>query len=357
VTRRLIAAHPAALSLALVAVVFGIDLCLPLGVASAVPYTFAVLLALAARPPWLGVAVACLCGVLTVAKLELVPERGTTEMWKVLANRGLALFAIGMTTLLGVLRRRAAADRQRAEERVREHQAALARVGRLSLLGQVAAGLAHELNQPLAAVCLQADVAARLAVPGEPVRAELRTALEEIAEQATRAAAIVRSIRRTAQQTGTRQDLIDLADATREVLRLFDWQARPSGVTLDFRSIGPPATVLGDGTQLEQAMFNLIQNAVEAVAGSVAGPKTVTIETSAKDESATFSVRDSGPGATDPERVFDPFYTTKPDGLGLGLAITRSIVEAHDGNIRVERIEGGGACFSFTLPAVRTEES
>src|SRR5207248_1317669 len=102
-------------SLALVATVFGIDLCLPLGVASAVPYTFAVLLALSAKPGWLGPAVATLCVVLTVAKMGIVPDRGTTELWKVVVNRCLALFAIGMTALLGVLRRR-------AEERNRQHE-------------------------------------------------------------------------------------------------------------------------------------------------------------------------------------------------------------------------------------------
>src|SRR5262245_13141135 len=99
--------HPALFSLGLVALVFGLDLCLPLGVASAVPYTFAVLLALAARPLWFGPVVAVLCGALTVAKMGIAPDRGTTEMWKVVANRCLALFAVGMTTLLGVLRRRA----------------------------------------------------------------------------------------------------------------------------------------------------------------------------------------------------------------------------------------------------------
>src|SRR5262245_37301624 len=174
VIHRLRAARPAALALALIALVVGVDLCLPLGVAAAVPYTFAVLLALSAKPGWVGPAVAALCVGLTVAKMEILPERGNTEMWKVIANRCLALFAIGMTTLLGLFWRR-------AETTIRAHEAELVRMGRLAVAGELAAVLAHELNQPLAAVCLQADVAARLA--GEDgARPELGEALREVAE-------------------------------------------------------------------------------------------------------------------------------------------------------------------------------
>src|SRR4051794_11877063 len=185
---RFLAMRPAALSLALVAAVFAVDLCLPLGVAAAVPYTFAVLVALGAKPGWFGPAVAGVCMALTVAKMGIVPERGNTEMWKVIVNRCLALFAIGMTTLLGLLRRR-------AEELNRQHEADMARMARLAVAGELATVLAHELNQPLAAMCLQADIAAHLAGDGDS--SELKAALREVAEQSGRAAEIVRSIRRT----------------------------------------------------------------------------------------------------------------------------------------------------------------
>ncbi|MCE9562476.1 MAG: GHKL domain-containing protein [Planctomycetes bacterium] len=353
--RRLLAAHPLGLSLALVLVVFLVDLSLPLGVASAVPYTFAVLLALSARPGWFGPAVAGLCGVLTIAKMELVPERGSTEMWKVIVNRCLALFAISMTLLLGMLRRQATAERARAEERVAEHQADLAHMGRLSLLGQLAAGLAHELNQPLAAVCLQADIAARLAEPGTPVRQELAGALSEITEQSSRAAEIVRSIRRMARRTDPGCDPIDLNEAVRTVARLLDWHAHRSGVVVELHLANDPVgPTFGDRVQIEQVLFNLIQNAIEAIVERGDGPRTITIDTVDGRDVLIVTVRDTGIGIKNPERVFERFYTTKPSGMGMGLAISRSIIEAHGGTMRAVSV-ADGAVFSFTLPVARKE--
>lgn len=354
--RRLLASHPVPLSLALVALVFAVDLCLPLGVASAVPYTFAVLLALSARSAWFGPSVAVLCMVLTVAKMELVPERGSTEMWKVIVNRCLALFAIGMTTLLGLLRRQAAAERQRAEERLREHQADLAHMSRLSMLGQVTAALAHELNQPLAAVCLQADIGARLAVPGGTVREELTAALGEISEQSRRAADIVASIRRMARRTDPGSDPVDLNEVVRVVARLLDWQARRADVAIEQQLDIAGGTTFGDQIQIEQVLFNLVQNAIEAVVARGEGPRLVTIETRRGADTMTLSVRDTGIGITNPEQAFERFYTTKPTGLGLGLAISKGIVEAHGGKIWAESAEGG-AMFAFTLPLANIEET
>src|SRR5262245_4347698 len=169
---------PGGLSLVLVAVIFAVDLCLPLGVASAVPYSFAALLALKARPGWFGPFVAALCMVLTFLKMAIVPDRGTTELWKVITNRCLAIFAIGMTTFLVMLRRRAEKDRERSDERLREHQATMAHMGRLTLLGQVTASLAHELNQPLAAIRLNAELAGRTVANEQ--RQELAGQLREL---------------------------------------------------------------------------------------------------------------------------------------------------------------------------------
>ncbi|MBA4191078.1 MAG: hypothetical protein C0467_24095 [Planctomycetaceae bacterium] len=356
--RRLLAAYPRGISLGLVTFVFAVDLCLPLGVASAVPYTFAVLLALSAKPGWFGPAVAGLCGALTLAKMELVPEHGTTEYWKVVVNRCLALFAISMTTLLGILRRRASMERELAEERVKEHQADLAHLGRLSLLGQLAAGLAHELNQPLAAVCLQADIAARLADPGATVRPELAGVLAEIADQSSRAAEIVRSIRRMARRTEPGNDPIDLNDAVRTVVRMLDWHAHRSGVTVTLKLAGELlGPVFGDRVQVEQVLFNLIQNAIESIVERGNGARTVTVETAGDGDMVTVTVRDTGVGLANPERVFERFYTTKPNGMGMGLAISRSIIEAHGGSMRAAAVDGCGAEFSFTLPVARKEGS
>jgi len=337
--------RPTTLALALVALVFAVDLCLPLGVAAAVPYTFAVLLALRAKPGWVGPTVAGLCMVLTVAKMEIVPERGTTEMWKVVVNRCLALFAIGMTTLLGLLRRR-------DEATARQHEADLARMGRLAVAGELATVLAHELNQPLAAVCLQADVAAHLA--RDDASPELRAALNEVAEQSRRAAEIVRTIRRTVRRTEPERGVVDLNEAVRVVVRLLDWKARRTGVAVQLRLADPLPATHGDRVQLEQVIFNLFQNAIEAAVASGAGPRVVTLATAVEGDSVCARVRDTGPGLPDPGRAFERFYTTKPDGMGLGLAISRGIAEAHGGSLSAKNVDGG-AEFVFALPIYQEE--
>ncbi len=343
--RRLLASHPATLSLALVAVVFVVDLSLPLGVAAAVPYTFAVLLALGAKPTWFGPAVAALCMVLTVAKMGIVPERGNTEMWKVIANRCLALFAIGMTTLLGVLRRR-------AEERNRQHEADLARMTRLAVVGELATVMAHELNQPLAAVCLQADIAELLARDADSP--ELSAALGEVTGQARRAAEIVRSIRRAARPAASERGAVDLNEVVQVVVRLLDWKARRARVAVQVQPAEPPPITHGDPIQLEQIVFNLLQNAIESVVARGAGPRTVRIETATTDDVVYVCVRDTGVGLADAERVFERFYTTKPDGMGLGLAISRSAAEVHGGSLTAKALDGG-AEFTLTLPVYREE--
>lgn len=343
--RRFLASHPATLSLALVATVFAIDLCLPLGVAAAVPYTFAVLVALGAKPRWFGPAVAALCMVLTVAKMAIVPERGQTEEWKVIVNRCLALFAIGMTTLLGLLRRR-------AEERNRQHEADLARMTRLAVAGELATVLAHELNQPLAAVCLQADIAELLARDADSP--ELTAALREVAEQSGRAAEIVRSIRRTVRRAGPEREPVDLNETVGDVIRLLDWKARRAGATVHARLADQLAPIHGDRVQLEQIVFNLLQNAIEAIVARGDGPRAILIETAATPETVRVSVRDTGIGLPDAERVFERFYTTKPDGMGLGLAISRSAAEVHGGSLTAKAL-AGGAEFALLLPVYREE--
>jgi C4-dicarboxylate-specific signal transduction histidine kinase len=344
---RSLAVRPAVLALALVAAVFAVDLSLPLGVASAVPYTFAVLLALRAKPGWAGSAVAGLCMVLTLAKMAIVPERGNTELWKVIANRCLALFSIGMTALLGLLRRR-------AEERSRLREAELVRMGRLAVAGELATVLAHELNQPLAALCLQADLAAHL-LP-DAAAPELRAALTEVAEQSRRAAEIVRSIRRTVRRAEPERGPVDLNAAVAVVGRLLDWKARGAGVGVHYRLTDPPPEAYGDRVQLEQVIFNLLQNAIEAVVARGDGPRTVLVETAAGGDAVSVTVRDTGTGLADPARLFERFYTTKPDGMGLGLAIGRSVAEVHGGRLTAESV-AGGAAFALTLPAYREERT
>ena len=137
-----------------------------------------------------------------------------------------------------------------------------------------------------------------------------------------------------------------------------EWQARRAGVSLQLRLAADPLeTAIGDRTQVEQVLFNLIQNDIEATAPLVDGPRRVTVETVGGSEFLKVIVRDTGPGLADPGRIFERFYTTKPNGTGLGLAISRSIAETHGGRLWAEPASGGGAEFSFMLPVTRKEKS
>jgi C4-dicarboxylate-specific signal transduction histidine kinase len=341
------------------AVVFGLDMWLPLGVASAMPFTFAVLAALESRSRRFAVGLMLVCCGLTVAKAMFFPERGNTELWKVVVNRGLTLFAIGMTFVLGLKRKHADEEREQAQEKVRLHLADAAYMARLTTADQLAWGVAHELNQPLSAVCLQADVAAeQLRADAVGSRGQVLSALHEIAEQAGRAGTILKSLRDWVRKTESRRAAVDLAALIAQAVRLMDVHARRVGATVSFDALGPLPPAAGDRIQLEQVVLNLLQNALDAVA-VVNGPRTV--EVSARSDDRRFlvvTVRDTGVGlpSADSQQVFERFFTTKPAGMGLGLAISRSIVESHGGCIRAEAAAGGGSVFSFSVPIFRSAQ-
>ncbi|VTR97374.1 sensor histidine kinase [Tuwongella immobilis] len=345
----LLSRSPLAGAIVLVVVVFLVDLSLPLGVASAVPYTFAVLLALKARSPWAAPVIAAVCGVLTFAKMGIVPERGSTEMWKVITNRCLAIFAIGMTTLLGILRRQ-------AEQRAHEHEASLAHLGRLSLLGQIAAGLAHELNQPLAAISLQADLANRFAEQCDSASPELTAALLEITQQSGRAADIIRSVRRLARRTEPKYETIPLNELVAFVVQLCDWQARRKGIQLLAHPSSDAPMWIGDRTQIEQVLLNLVQNAMDATTERPSTARIVTISVTRSDDAVRIRVRDSGTGVREPERLFQQFYTTKPDGMGLGLSLSRSLMEYQGGKLELIQTSADGSEFAMIFPRNSDEE-
>ena len=348
--------HAVLLSLTLAAIVFAVDLTLPLGVASAIPYTFAVLVALKAPARGFAPGLALVCCVLTIVKVIVLPERGSTELWKVVANRLLALFAIGMTAFLGMKRRRADERRQAAEEQTRLHLSDLAHMGRLQTAGQLAAALAHELNQPLAAVSLQAEIATHLIHKPEARNTEiLGAALAEITEQSQRAAAIVRALRAMVQKAEPKQTPVDVNDIVQQVERLMATQAKRAGVRLEL-CLSPTPPVLGDRIQLEQVLLNLVQNALEAVQAADAPPRLVQVEAKPEADCVMVAVCDSGVGlaAAEVERVFERFYTTKPTGMGMGLGISRSIIEAHGGRLWAAPNPTRGATFTFTLPILRS---
>ena len=240
-------------------------------------------------------------------------------------------------------------ERRRAEE---ERQA-LAHANRITTMGQLTASIAHEVNQPIAAVVTNAQAALRWLTmqPSDPE--EVRQALDRIVRNGRRAGDVIGRIRALVAKAAPRNDQLDINEVMLEVITLTRSELRSSGTLLQTQLAGGLPLILGDRIQLQQVMLNLILNAVEAMSGSRAGSRELLIKTEQHDPRAVLvAVRDSGPGVK-PEsldRLFDAFYTTKPDGMGMGLSICRSIIEAHGGRVWATANLPRGAVLQFTLP-------
>ncbi len=242
-------------------------------------------------------------------------------------------------------------ERKRREEEEKLRQVRLAHSNRLVLLGEMASALAHELNQPLTAIANFASVGVkRLAAPQPDVEA-LRDMLGMIGEQALRAGDIVWHIRDFVSKRTAKHEPVALDALVRDVLTLAEIEARSAGVSIDLRISGPLPKALADRLQIEQVLFNLIRNAIEAMA-QAAGERSLVLEVSVDPEGRPLirvCDRGQGLGGRTDEELFAPFSSTKPDGMGLGLAICRTIVEAHGGRIWSEANAQGGATFGFFL--------
>ena len=242
-------------------------------------------------------------------------------------------------------------ERQQAEEALRRTQTELAHVTRVATLGEMTASIAHEINQPLAAVvnnataCLHWLAAQNLE--------EARQSAAFIIADGHRAGEIIGRIRALAKNAPPRKDWLDVNATILEVIALARSEVNGNGVSLHTRLAERLAPVRGDRIQLQQVILNLMINAIEAMSAVSAAPRELSITSANHDsQSVLVAVRDSGPGLN-PEsldRLFQAFYTTKPHGMGMGLAISRSIVEAHGGRLWAVANEAHGAVFQFTLP-------
>ncbi|MEH6663440.1 MAG: PAS domain S-box protein [Brevundimonas sp.] len=242
-------------------------------------------------------------------------------------------------------------DRREQERRLQELQAELVHVSRLSIMGEMASSLAHELNQPLAAINNYMKGSATLLDQPEPDLARVREALRKAGDQALRAGDVISHLREFLAQGGTERSPNDPVKIMEEASALGLIGARSLDLRVSYqfdRELGP---VLADAVQIQQVALNLIRNAIEAMAG--APRRDLVIGVARHDERfARIWVSDTGQGLA-PEvqaRLFQPFVTTKADGMGVGLSICRTIVEAHGGSIWCEPNEGGGAVFAFTIP-------
>jgi PAS domain S-box-containing protein len=242
-------------------------------------------------------------------------------------------------------------ERRRADSAARRHQAELADALQLASLGEMAANIAHELNQPLAAIASFASGCARRIRSGGADLEELLVVVDQISEQAIRGGEIIRRIKHLIQHNEPQRDQVDVSTLVRGVAGMLQREMREAEVALRMELTEHLPHVAGDSIQLEQVLLNLVRNAVEAVQGSPGGPREVVIAASAARGEVSIEVHDSGPGIDLDQRVFEPFFTTKHAHLGLGLSISRSIVEAHGGRIGASPRPQGGATFHLTFPA------
>jgi len=248
--------------------------------------------------------------------------------------------------------------RRSAESEARARIAELAHMNRRTTVGQLTASIAHELNQPLGAILNNAEAAAMLIDAPSLNREELKAILADIKKDDRRASEVIKRLRRLLARGATDRRDVDLNEVVREVFTILTPQAAALDVTL-VSGLAPGALwVKGDSVQLEQVILNLVINGVEAVAAAASdGVREVSCRSWGADGRALVSIRDSGPGI-EPEQsdhLFEPFSTTKPDGMGMGLYIARTIVEAHGGTITAESRQRG-AVFHISLPLARRTE-
>jgi PAS domain S-box-containing protein len=244
-------------------------------------------------------------------------------------------------------------EHELAAEALREAQMKLAHVNRVTTMGQLTASIAHEVNQPVAATVTNAQAALRWLAAQPPDLDEARRALDRIVRDGSRTGEVISRIRSLVRKAPPRTDQVDLNETILEVVALTRREAERHGIALQTRLARDLPPVWGDRIQLQQVILNLLTNGIDALGGLGEGPRELLVGSGQDDaQGVLVSVRDSGPGL-DPEgldRLFEAFHTTKPDGIGMGLAISRSIVEAHGGRLWATPNAPRGAIFQFTLP-------
>jgi len=243
---------------------------------------------------------------------------------------------------------------KRAEEQLRTTRAELAHVARLTTMGELAASIAHEVNQPLGAIVGNADICLRW-LKEEPVDLTMvREALEDIASDGHRASQVISRIRSLVKKQAPAKAPVDLGDIARDVLALVSHEAQRKQVKLGSHLNPSLPPVAADRVQLQQVLLNLAMNAIEAMSEIEVGTRELKVETEVLEKSVLVTVSDSGPGfdGMQAEQIFKPFHTTKSGGMGMGLPISRSIIESHGGKLWAEPNEHGGAVFKLTLPTI-----
>ena len=251
-------------------------------------------------------------------------------------------------------------DRRRAEEareRLREIEADLAHVNRVSMMGELSASIAHEVNQPLTGIVSNGSACLRCLAGDAPNLEEVREAVRDIVRDGKRAGEVIARIRALTKRTAAPTEKLDLNETICEVLALVGDLARKNSVVIQTHFADDISPVSGDRVQLQQVVLNLVMNAIEAMSGVRDRQLMITTRSNGPDE-VQVTVQDSGTGLAPDQnrRIFEPFYTTKPNGMGMGLSICRSIVQNHDGRQWATANEGPGTGFHFSLKCHRNKD-
>ena len=244
-------------------------------------------------------------------------------------------------------------ERKRAEEATKRHQEELAHVMRLSTMGEMASGMAHELNQPLMAASSYCETALGLLADLPSAPQKLSGILQRALEQTHRAGDIIRHLRDFVSKGHTATELVDVDDLIREVIDLLEWELRHTQVKIELRLDGPDCKVNANKVQIEQVLLNLVRNSLEAIqSGNIADGQLILATRVLPGGWIQVTLSDNGPGiaAEMIGKIFDPFQTNKGKGMGMGLSISRSIIEAHGGKLWVAKSPNSGALFGFELP-------
>ena len=278
--------------------------------------------------------------------------------WRII---GLLAFCVLQAVLIAVLlverrkRQRAISERERSGEELQKTRNDLAHVARLTAMGEMAASIAHEVNQPLAAIATYGDACLLLLSGDSPNVKKSLEAIDHIIKDSIRASEVVKRIRKLVKKTSHEMTPQDLNQIIREMVAVTEADVLRRSIRLELNLAQDLPRVLGDGVELQQVVLNLILNGIEAMSEVTDRARQLTITSSMNGGAqVVVAVQDSGVGLNSEQQkhIFDPFVTTKPNGLGLGLSISRTILEGHGGRLWAEPNQGPGAKFQFTLPTV-----